>query len=63
MAGLNFRDGMRGDEKNAFPAWTKALFDPSSEGIEDTILRYVLDAPSFHLCGSQATELPVQRPY
>ncbi|KAI0721268.1 hypothetical protein C8T65DRAFT_228522 [Cerioporus squamosus] len=39
-AGMNVRaDSLTGDEPAAFTSWTKALFDPGSEGIEDTILR------------------------
>ena len=39
-AGLQLRPGdLKGDEMPAFASWTKALFDPGSEGIEDTILR------------------------
>ncbi|TBU48171.1 mediator complex subunit Med5-domain-containing protein [Dichomitus squalens] len=39
-AGLQLRPGdLKGDEMPAFSSWTKALFDPGSEGIEDTILR------------------------
>ncbi|TFK91700.1 hypothetical protein K466DRAFT_573561 [Polyporus arcularius HHB13444] len=39
-AGMNVRaDSLTGDEPAAFTSWSKALFDPGSEGIEDTILR------------------------
>ena len=42
-AGMNIRpDALTGDEPAAFTSWIKALFDPGSEGIEDTILRYVV---------------------
>ncbi|KAI9060164.1 hypothetical protein FKP32DRAFT_1633045 [Trametes sanguinea] len=39
-AGLNHRaDVLKDEDQAAFNSWTKALFDPSSEGIEDNILR------------------------
>ncbi|KAH9847349.1 mediator complex subunit Med5-domain-containing protein [Lenzites betulinus] len=39
-AGLSHRfDELKGEDLSAFNSWTKALFDPNSEGIEDTILR------------------------
>jgi mediator of RNA polymerase II transcription subunit 5 len=33
-------EDLNGENAAAFTAWTKALFDSSSEGIEDTILRW-----------------------
>jgi hypothetical protein len=30
-----------GEERTTFMTWQKALFDPSSEGIEDSIFRFV----------------------
>lgn len=33
------QEDLRGENATAFNAWFKALFDSSSEGIEDTILR------------------------
>lgn len=33
-------DRLSGEDSAAFGAWFKALFDSSSEGIEDSILRY-----------------------
>ncbi|KAI1793915.1 mediator complex subunit Med5-domain-containing protein [Ganoderma leucocontextum] len=39
-SGLHMRPSeLKGDEIPAFTSWIKALFDPGSEGIEDTILR------------------------
>ncbi|KAI0375369.1 hypothetical protein BV20DRAFT_265653 [Pilatotrama ljubarskyi] len=39
-AGLRHRvDELKEEDQSAFNAWNKALFDPGSEGIEDTILR------------------------
>lgn len=38
-------DGLLESKRNSFNAWFKVLFDSSSEGIEDTILRY---APYSH---------------
>lgn len=32
-------EDLSGERSTAFAAWNKALFDSSSEGIEDTILR------------------------
>ena len=40
VSGLHSRPNeFKGDEMPAFTSWIKALFDPGSEGIEDTILR------------------------
>ncbi|KAI0778549.1 mediator complex subunit Med5-domain-containing protein [Trametes elegans] len=39
-AGLTHKvEELKPEELSAFNSWTKALFDPNSEGIEDTILR------------------------
>ncbi|KAI0673502.1 mediator complex subunit Med5-domain-containing protein [Trametes maxima] len=38
-AGLRHRTDESKEDVSAFSSWTKALFDPGSEGIEDTILR------------------------
>ncbi|KAI0639768.1 mediator complex subunit Med5-domain-containing protein [Trametes polyzona] len=39
-AGMSHRpDELKEEDLSAFSSWNKALFDPSSEGIEDTILR------------------------
>ncbi|KAI0660442.1 mediator complex subunit Med5-domain-containing protein [Cubamyces menziesii] len=39
-AGLGHRqDAFKDEDLSAISSWTKALFDPGSEGIEDTILR------------------------
>lgn len=32
-------DGFKGEDISAYVSWYKALFDPQSEGIEDSILR------------------------
>ncbi|KAH9944074.1 uncharacterized protein BXZ73DRAFT_87039 [Epithele typhae] len=36
---LQRQEGMKSEDVAAASAWTKALFDPSSDGIEDSILR------------------------
>lgn len=38
-ASIHAVEDLSGDDAAAFHAWFKALFDSSSEGIEDTILR------------------------
>ena len=38
-----------GENATAFTAWFKALFDSSSEGIEDTILRCVILTLCWHI--------------
>jgi len=38
-AAVHAIDDLSGEDAAAFGAWFKALFDSSSEGIEDTILR------------------------
>lgn len=53
-AGLNIRpDALTGDEPAAFASWSKALFDPGSEGIEDTILRCVQTASGWLIGGNE----------
>ncbi|KAI0800903.1 hypothetical protein C8Q74DRAFT_1345580 [Fomes fomentarius] len=39
MTGLGMRESMKSEDIATFTSWSKALFDPGSEGIEDTILR------------------------
>lgn len=45
MTGLGVRESMKSEDIATFTSWSKALFDPGSEGIEDTILRSVTPRP------------------
>ena len=52
---------LKGEEIPAFSSWIKALFDPGSEGIEDTILRYATFPLSLVAWDSDIAERLAQR--